>query len=91
MIKKRFHRFEQVVVHSRGIFPAKFVNALRPHQDKDEFKYIKSIYQPVTEAGINRGIDSLHVILSAADKKIVDMGDTQTNFKIRNQLCFTLR
>lgn len=75
VITKRIENFKEVIIHTRGIFPAKFVEALRPNQFDEEFEYIKSIYQPITQGGINKAIDSLHLILSASDFKLEGGGE----------------
>jgi len=74
-IKKRVEVHKNIIVHTRGIFPAKFVHALRPHRDKFEFDYIKKIYQSITQAGINRGINSLHLIFSNSEFSINNLDD----------------
>lgn len=50
---------EQMIVHTRGVFPEKLVKKTRPNEPEDIQQYREDIWEPVTTDPINRAIDSL--------------------------------
>lgn len=70
-VKKSWEKvYNQMIVHTRGASPGDLLKKHRPNEPEDIYEYRLDIYEPVTQDGINRGIDSLYRIISESNYHI---------------------
>ena len=61
---------DEMFVHTRGKNPGRILTQRRPNEDAEIQKYRLDIYEPITKGAINRAIDKLYRIFSAANFSI---------------------
>ena len=60
----------EMFVHTRGKNPGRILTQRRPNEDDEIKQYRLDIYEPITKGAINRAIDKLYRIFSAANFSI---------------------
>ncbi len=63
--------YRSMIVHTRGVYPAKLLEEKRPNEPKEILDYRLANYRAITKHGINSAIDSIFRILLGSNFSIV--------------------
>jgi hypothetical protein len=64
MLKKAWvESFDEMIVHSRKVYPEKISEVTRPNETDEIKKYKKAIYEPITHAPFNNAVTAMQKIV----------------------------